>query len=88
MSETCPKVGLADNPENPSEPPHSNPITNFDRGAGLRSVLFASIKPTKVCFTASAIKSRSDLLCCCSRIKTGFLYPGDISLNAVSNISN
>ena len=36
MSEACPRAGLAEMPEKPSEPPHSRPSINLLRGAGSR----------------------------------------------------
>ena len=67
ISETNPRVGLADIPENPSDPPHSRPITSLFNGLGSRFISLILIIPTKVFLTASAINSFSDLLCCCSR---------------------
>ena len=66
-SEAYPKDGFAEIPENPSEPPHSKPTINLLSEVGVRLILFASIKPIKVCFTASSIKFCSLLLFCCSK---------------------
>ncbi len=47
-SAVCPIAGFAEIPENPSDPPHFSPTTNFDSGAGFRSTLSASTMPTNV----------------------------------------
>ena len=62
MSETNPKTGLAEIPEKPSEPPHSNPKVSLLMDAGLRLILFASIRPTNVFLIHSAKYSSSELL--------------------------
>ena len=85
-SETYPKVGFAEIPEKPSEPPHSKPITNLHSEAGFRTILLASINPINVFLTAAAKNSFSELLCCCSKMNTGFLLLGDILFNADSKI--
>ena len=85
-SETYPKVGFAEIPEKPSEPPHSKPIINLLNEAGFRTILLASINPINVFLTAAAKNSFSELLCCCSRMYTGFLLVGDIVFKAVSKI--
>src|SRR6478609_2185065 len=55
LSDNTPNVGLAEIPENPSEPPHSRPIFSFDNGVGVLSVLLASLMAAKVSFTTLLI---------------------------------
>ena len=63
-SDTWPSAGLAESPENPSEPPHFKPTTSLSSGAGLRVALLASTNPAKVASIAcvSIVLSRARLL--------------------------
>ena len=47
-SAVCPMAGLAEIPENPSEPPHLTPTRKADKGAGLRVCLLISTRPLNV----------------------------------------
>ena len=46
-------AGLAESPENPSEPPHFKPRHKWERGAGVRLALLASTNPRNVFRMAS-----------------------------------
>src|SRR5579859_2752480 len=75
-SATWPIAGLAEMPENPSDPPHFNPTDKAESGAGVRSNLLASTKPKKVWRMACDSISNSVPLCCCSKISNGLLKLG------------
>ncbi len=52
-------AGLAEIPENPSDPPHSRPMVSLLRGAGSRVCLFASMRAIKVSVMEFLINSCS-----------------------------
>ena len=81
-SETAPKVGFADIPEKPSEPPHSKPIFNFDKDAGLRSIVFAFFIPSNDSFTIADSISSTFPIFCCSNIRIGLFEFGFIAFKA------
>lgn len=81
-SETAPKVGLADIPEKPSDPPHSKPTRSLDNGAGLRSALLAFLMASKDSLTMADNISSTVPICCCSKIRTGLFRLGLMLFNA------
>ena len=82
-SAVWPMAGFAEIPENPSDPPHFTPKRNADNGAGLRSILLISIKPSNVLITTSFNNFSTPLpsSCCCSKMYIGLLKLGSFSLN-------
>src|SRR5690606_12621398 len=76
ISDTAPKVGLAEIPEKPSEPPHSKPTLKLDKGAGFRSILLAFLMASKDSFTIADNISSTVPICCCSKIRTGLFRLG------------
>jgi hypothetical protein len=55
ISDKAPRAGLAEIPENPSEPPHFSPTFNFWIETGVLLSLFMSINPLKVSLMAADI---------------------------------
>ena len=70
-SDKCPKTGLAEMPEKPSEPPHLRPMLSLESGTGLRSSLLASSNATKVSLIAAESISNSVPYDCCSKNRMG-----------------
>ena len=87
LSIVAPRVGLAEIPEKPSEPPHSSPIVSFDKGVFSLFISFAFLIPFRESFIIFLIKSSLFPIFCWSNTNRGLSKSGFIDLRSSKNNS-